>query len=232
MDRPYVLASVAMSLDGYIDDASAERLILSGEEDFDRVDEVRASCDAILVGSGTVLADNPRLLVRSAGRRGSRVSAGRRDTPLRVVLAGRRALDPAARVFTTGDSPTIVYAAVADAAAHRDALGAAAEVVAAGSPVGLDLVLADLASRGVQRLMLEGGQFVHTQFLAAGLVDELHVVVAPFLIGDKEAPRFVGPATFPFGPRTPMRLLEVRPIGDAVLARYLTASGAARAQGT
>lgn len=227
-----MLASAAMSLDGYIDDASAERLLLSGEEDFDRVDEVRASCDAILVGSGTVLADDPRLLVRSAGRRESRVAAGRGDSPVRVVLAGRRTLDPAAQVFVAGDSPTIVYTAVPDAAAHSDTLGAVAEVVAAGSPVRLDLVLADLASRGIQRLMVEGGQSVHTQFLAAGLVDELHVVVAPFLIGNSKAPRFVGPAAFPFGPGMPMRLLELRPMGDSILARYLTASGAARARDT
>jgi riboflavin-specific deaminase-like protein len=220
-----------MSLDGHIDDASTERLLLSGNEDFDRVDEVRAGCDAILVGSGTVLADDPRLLVRSAERRKSRVSAGLSESPLRVVLAGRRVLDPAARIFTAGDTTAIVYAAGPDAAAHRDLLGATADVVSAGSPVRLDHVLSDLASRGVQRLMVEGGQYVHTRFLAAGLVDELHVVIAPFLIGDEDAPRFVGPAAFPCGPGAPMRLLEVRAIGDAILARYLTGSRAARGSG-
>ncbi|SNQ49790.1 2,5-diamino-6-ribosylamino-4(3H)-pyrimidinone 5'-phosphate reductase (fragment) [Frankia canadensis] len=64
-DRPYVLLSCAMSVDGYIDDATSARLLLSNDEDFDRVDEARASCDALLVGAETIRRDNPRLLVRS-----------------------------------------------------------------------------------------------------------------------------------------------------------------------
>lgn len=65
MDRPYVVLSAAVSLDGFLDDASERRLLLSNEEDFDRVDEVRAGVDAILVGAGTIHADDPKLLVRS-----------------------------------------------------------------------------------------------------------------------------------------------------------------------
>ena len=62
-ERPYVLLSCGMSIDGYLDNASGKRLLLSNDADFDRVDDVRASCDAILVGAGTVRLDNPRLLV-------------------------------------------------------------------------------------------------------------------------------------------------------------------------
>ncbi|MER7438739.1 dihydrofolate reductase family protein, partial [Pseudonocardia alni] len=77
MDRPHVLASVAMSLDGYIDDAGPDTLVLSDAGDLDRVDAVRAGVDAILVGAGTVRADDPRLLVRCAERRAGRVADGR-----------------------------------------------------------------------------------------------------------------------------------------------------------
>ena len=77
MNRPHVLLSVATSLDGHIDDASPERLILSGAEDLDRVDVERAAVDAILVGAATIAADDPRLLVRSAERRAERVACGR-----------------------------------------------------------------------------------------------------------------------------------------------------------
>ncbi|MFD0883995.1 RibD family protein [Streptosporangium algeriense] len=95
-----------------------------------------------------------------------------------------------------------------------------ASVVDAGDPLDLRAVLTDLAERGVERLMVEGGGTVHTRFLAAGLVDELHVVTAPFFVGDPAAPRFVNPASFPYDARNRMRLLEVRPMGDVVLARY------------
>jgi 5-amino-6-(5-phosphoribosylamino)uracil reductase len=217
-----------MSLDGYIDDATPQRLLLSNDEDSDRVDAVRATCDAILVGAGTVRADNPRLLVRSADRRKARADSGKPGSPVKVVIAGHQSLDPAAKLFTTGDVPKILYAATADAAVHRSALDDAALVIDAGSPLSLEAILADLADRGVQRLMIEGGAAIHTQFLSAGLVDELHVVIAPFFVGDTSAPRFVNPASFPFNPKNPMRLIEVRPIADTILVRYQLAEGIAR----
>ncbi|MGH3802617.1 MAG: RibD family protein, partial [Pseudonocardiaceae bacterium] len=86
------------------------------------------------------------------------------------------------------------------------------------------IVLDDLGKRKVERLMVEGGGTVHTQFLAAGLVDEIHLVIAPFFVGDRDAPRFVRPGRFPQNPEYPMRLAETRQIGDAVLLRYLVAS--------
>jgi len=242
--RPYVLLSAAMSIDGCLDDASDTRLILSNDADLDRVDEVRAGCDAILVGAGTVRRDNPALLVRSPARRDARVARGQPPSPARVTLTARGDLDPGARFFTAGGGARLVY--VPDGVAERVAarLGGAAdaagpgtvEVVAAGDPagplgVGLPGMLADLAGRGVQRLMVEGGGTVLTQFLAAGLADELHLAVAPVFVGDPAAPRFgaaaSGGCVLP-GPARPgglaparLHLAEVRLIGDVVLLRYL-----------
>lgn len=83
MARPYILLSAAVSIDGYLDTRPGEdRLILSNKADFDRVDSVRAGVDAILVGAGTLRADNPRLLVNSAQRRADRLAAGQSDYPL------------------------------------------------------------------------------------------------------------------------------------------------------
>jgi 5-amino-6-(5-phosphoribosylamino)uracil reductase len=98
-ERPYVLLSAAMSADGYIDDASSTRLVLSDEADLDRVDELRAASDAILVGAQTVRADNPRLLVRSSARRQRRLELGGAASPRRVTITRSGALDPAARFF-------------------------------------------------------------------------------------------------------------------------------------
>jgi 5-amino-6-(5-phosphoribosylamino)uracil reductase len=224
-ERPYVLLSAAASADGYIDDASPRRLVLSGPADLDRVDEVRAGADAILVGAGTIRADDPRLLVRSAGRRAARVAAGRPASPLRVTLTGRGDLDPAARFFTAvppeGGAGQVVYAA-SGAAARVRGLGTGAEVVDAGDggqPRVLARVLADLAGRGVGRLLVEGGTAVLSGFLAAGLADELHLVIAPFLVGD--GVRLTAPGAYPQDAGHPMRLAEVSRIGDDVLLRYL-----------
>ncbi|ONH30723.1 RibD family protein [Pseudofrankia asymbiotica] len=218
--RPYVLLSCAASIDGYIDDASERRLRLSNEADFDRVDEVRAGCDAILIGAGTIRADNPRLLVRSQARRDARARRGRPTNPLKATLTGRGDLDPAALFFTTGEAPKVVYATTSALEKTRDRVGAVAEIVDVGEPADLGRMLDDLASRGVGRLMVEGGGAVHTQFLTAGLADELQLVIAPFFVGDPRAPRFVHGGAFPWDPASPARLAEVTRIDDVVLLRY------------
>jgi 5-amino-6-(5-phosphoribosylamino)uracil reductase len=219
--RPYVLLSAAMSVDGCIDDTGPEPLLLSDAADLDRVDAVRADVDAILVGASTLRRDDPRLLVRSAKRRSARVAAGRAPDPTKITLTGSGDLDPGARFFTTGEGPKLVYAATPGAAAARRAVGTVADVVDAGDPLDLHLLLADLRARGASRLMVEGGTAVHTLFLTSGVVDELQLVVAPFFVGDARAPRFVGPGRFPHDTEHRMRLSEARPIGDLVLLRYL-----------
>jgi len=208
-----------MSLDGYTDDVSARPLRLSGEADMDRVDDVRASCDAILVGTGTIRADNPVLLLRSQVRRDTRIARGLRPDPVRVVISRSGDVDPAARMFTTG-ADRIVYVSSAAAADARDRLGGAADVVDAGNPMRLDGILADLAARGVARLLVEGGGSVHTQFLTAGLADELQLAVAPFFVGDSAAPRFVGDGQFPWNAGHRARLAAVTQAGDMAVMRY------------
>jgi 5-amino-6-(5-phosphoribosylamino)uracil reductase len=219
-ERPYVIASAAVSLDGYIDDVADDRLMLSDEEDLDRVDEVRAWADALLVGAGTIRADDPRLLVRSAERRAARVAAGRPASPAKVTLTRCGKVDPGARFFTAGDTGRYVYTCDETVPRVRAALGAVATVVGAGDPLDVHLMLADLRERGIERLMVEGGGAVHTLFLAAGVVDELHVVYAPFFVGQPHAPRFVNDGPFPQGPANRMTLGKARQIGDLMFLQY------------
>jgi len=207
--RPHVILSCAMSLDGYIDDASDRRLILSGPADLDRVDALRASCDAILVGAGTIRADNPRLLVREPGRRAARIAAGRPEHPTKVTLTTTGDLDASAAFFTAGSGPKLVY--VPSPAIAGRVPAAATAVVAAG----LDALLTDLAGRGVGRLLVEGGTAVHTTFLSGGRVDELSLAIAPILVGG--GTRFVDPAEFPAGR---LRLLRVEAVGDMAVLSY------------
>jgi 5-amino-6-(5-phosphoribosylamino)uracil reductase len=220
VERPYTLLSCGMSIDGYVDDTADERLLLSNQADFDRVDDVRAGCDAILVGAGTVRHDNPRLLVRSGDRRAQRVARGLPATPLKVTVTSSCELDPGAQFFTVGDVDKLVYCATGSLDRAEAKLGDVATVIDGGHPVDLRRVTADLYRRGVRRLMVEGGGTMHTQFLTAGLVDELQLVVAPFFVGDSRATRFVGDGAFPWGPRRRAELAEVRQIDDVVLLRY------------
>jgi riboflavin biosynthesis pyrimidine reductase/pyrimidine deaminase RibD-like protein len=171
--RPYVLVSCATSADGYLDDASPERLILSGPADLDRVDELRAGCDAILVGAGTIRKDNPRLLIRDPRRRATRVARGLPEHPLRITLTARGNLEL--------PRPYVVFQ---------------------GADLSLPAILQSLSERAVRRLLVEGGASVLGQFLAQDLVNELHLAVAPFFIADPGAPRLNLPAVPPSGRMT------------------------------
>jgi 5-amino-6-(5-phosphoribosylamino)uracil reductase len=233
-ERPYVLLSCAMSIDGYIDDTSSDRLVLSNDDDCERVDCQRALADAILVGATTIRHDNPKLLVRSARHRAARQERGLPVSPAKVTITGSGSLDPQASFFTAGGAEVakLVYCAspAVPAATDRLSMAPSTSIIDAGSPLDLVAVLADLAARGIRRLMVEGGQNVHTQFLAAGLADELHLVIAPFFVGDAGAPRFVGAAAFPWDSGHRMTLAEARPIRDVVLLRYLLTSSVAGEQ--
>lgn len=219
-DRPYTLLSCGMSLDGYLDGATDQRLLLSNDADFDRVDEVRAGCDAILVGAATVRNDNPRLLVRAEQRRESRLASGRPSSPLKVTMTRKAGLDPSSNFFATGDTTKLVYCPAETVGQARARLGQVATVVDGGSTVRMRRLSEDLHERGVRRLMVEGGGTVHTQFLTDGLADELQLVVAPFFVGDSRARRFVGDGLFPWNPDHRATLVETRTLGDVVLLRY------------
>lgn len=219
-DLPYVTLSCCVSLDGYLDTARPPKLTLSNAADFDRVDEVRAQNDVILVGARTVRRDDPRLLVRSGERQDRREASGRSRTPWKATVTLSGDLDPTARFFTLGDTQKLVYCPRDAASGLRRRLGRLATVVALGDELRMADLLTDLGERGVQRLMVEGGGTTITEFLVDELVDELQVAIAPFFVGDPAAPRFVGAGDFPWTSDRRARLAEARPIGDVVLLRY------------
>ncbi|WP_330458638.1 dihydrofolate reductase family protein [Streptomyces sp. NBC_00820] len=217
MPYPYVLLSAAVSLDGYLDDTGPERLLLSSPADFDRVDEVRASVDAILIGAGTIRADNPRLLVNAPERRAAREAEGKPEYPLKVTVTATGDLDPAANFWHTGGEK-LVYTTDPGAERASRALGRTADVVSLGPALDWRALLEHLHDvRGVRRLMVEGGGTVHTQLLQQGLADEVQLVLAPLFVGDPAAPRLFGPGAYQAGR---LRLTESRRIEDVVLMRY------------
>ena len=229
--RPYTLLSCAVSVDGCLDDGSAERLVLSCPEDLHEVDQLRAAADAILVGAGTIRADNPRLLVRDRARVARRMAAGLPPHPLRVTVTATGDLDPAARFFAASGGGTLVYCATQALIAARARLGGITEVIDAGDPPSLGRVFEDLHSkRKVATLLVEGGARILRDALSDDLVDELRLAVAPFFVGDPAAPRFGLPAAYPHTPADPMALADVRRVGDVAVLRYRL-SGRARPSG-
>lgn len=218
--RPFVLLSCAMSVDGYIDDDRPRRLLLSNEEDFDRVDALRADSDAILVGATTLRRDNPRLVVRSATRRAMRTARGLSPHPVKVTVTASGDLDRDLSFWHHGGS-RLVYCPDRVVGILTDRLNGLAEVVGLGTAVDVHALLRDLGARGVRRLMIEGGERIHTQFLAAGMVDEIQLAVAPFFVGDPTSPRLVGPGSFIYDSGNRMNLSDVRAIGDIALLRYV-----------
>lgn len=215
--------SAAVSVDGYLDDTAEQRLILSNSTDLDRVDQVRAQADAILVGATTVRRDNPRLTVRDPARQQWRVATGKPKQPTVVILTASGTLEPTLRVWQRSQPP-IIYTTEAVATGLSERLRGQAEVVGLyvhSAGVDMGAVLDDLGRRGIQRLLVEGGGHVHTQLLSADLADELMLAVAPVLVGQPAAARFLNPAEFPGGVRRRMILAGVEQVGDVAVLHYV-----------
>ena len=143
---------------------------------------------------------------------------------MKVTVTRRAALDARADFFEVGNTEKLVYCASPWAADARNRLGPVATVVDAGDTVEMRTLSTDLARRGVDRLMVEGGGLVHTQFLTDDIVDELQLTVAPVFVGDSEAPRFVRDGIFPWNPTRRAELFDVQKLGDVVLLRYALSS--------
>jgi 5-amino-6-(5-phosphoribosylamino)uracil reductase len=163
-----------VSIDGYLGSATGRRLELSNDADFDRLDAVRASYDAILMGAATVRNDNPRLLVRSKARRDERTVGGLPPSPTKVTVTERMESDPCAHFFTTGQTEKPVYCASPRVLHARTRLGSAATVVDGCRSVQMRRISEDLGAHGMPWLMVEGGGNVHNQFLTDNLLDERH----------------------------------------------------------
>jgi 2,5-diamino-6-(ribosylamino)-4(3H)-pyrimidinone 5'-phosphate reductase len=202
-----VLVNAAMSADGKIALRGGAPLQLSDEEDLRRVHALRAASDAILVGIGTVLSDDPRLLAKGEG-------VARQ--PLRVVLDSRGRLPPQARVLD-GAAKTLVFTSKGNGRRWTNA-----ETVEAGEGrVDLRLALRELAARGVQSLMVEGGATVIGSFLRAGLVDDLRIFLAPLVVGGGAPTLVEGPGAERAEHVLRMRMVSAAPLGQGVLLHYV-----------
>lgn len=186
--RPYVILNAAMTLDGKIATASGSSNI-SGKKDLQRVHEIRKECDGIMVGIGTVLADDPRLTVH-------KIDADPEDNPVRVVVDSRCRTPIDARI-TNSDAKTII--AVANE--YKDELKQSEKYetfksrgvrffFSGDERVDLTALMSYLHEEGIYRLMLEGGSTLNFSMIRAGLIDEISICVAPMVVGGADAKTF------------------------------------------
>ena len=204
--RPRVTLKLATSLDGRIATASGESQWITGEAAREQGHRLRAAHDAVLVGVGTVLADDPQLTVRLPGRPV--------DQPLRVVLDSRLRTPLTARLATTG---TLILTAV-----EPRPVGGADVVqvqVERGRPAPA-AVLEALRVRGVGSVLIEGGGEVAAAFIAAGVVDSIEWFRAPILLGGEGRPCVAGIAVAALNDAPRFRRLAVEPLGDDLWERY------------
>lgn len=209
--RPSVTLKLATSLDGRIATASGESQWITGPAARDQGHRLRADHQAILVGIGTVLADDPQLTARPAG-----LSADAVRQPLRVVLDSRLRTPPEARVARAG---TLILTTAADARALGEAEVMAVTPDSQGRPAA-DAVLAVLAGRGLDSLLIEGGGEVAAAFLRAGLVDRIEWFRAPILLGADGRAAVGGLAFQALSAAPRFRRLAVEPLGDDLWERY------------
>ena len=206
--RPRVIVNAAMSVDGKIALRDGQRARLSNEEDVQRVHRLRGRVDAILVGVGTVLKDDPKLTVKA--------DLATDRNPLRIVLDSEGRTPEHARVLD-GRAPTLIV--TSDASVRTFAH---AEVLRCGKEeVDLAALLDRLGGRGIRTLLVEGGSTVIWSFLRAGLVDELKVFVGSLVLGGRSTPTLVGgEGAASLSDSIRLALERSERLGDGVLLEY------------
>lgn len=220
--RPYVVVNVAMSADGKLSTRERRQVKISGTQDFNRVDRLKAGSDAVMVGIGTVLADDPSLTVKGEECRQHRIDRGADEHPVRIVIDSKARIPLKASILHKGTGRRII--AVSEKADKEKvaALQERATVIVAGKKeVDLAALMEDLGGRGIQRVMVEGGGQLIAGLIRAKLVDEIYTFIGNIIIGGSTAPTladgegFISEEEFPR-----LTLIETRRIESGILLHW------------
>jgi 2,5-diamino-6-(ribosylamino)-4(3H)-pyrimidinone 5'-phosphate reductase len=233
IERPFVFINAAMSADGKIATKDRIQTRISGVRDLERVDALRADSDAIMVGIGTVLSDNPSLTVKSKKRRERRKITGQAENPLRIVVDSKARTPSDAEILTKGGGDRII--AISQQAIVEDVgkLGEKAAVLVCGTDdVDLKRLLFVLWQRGVRSVMVEGGATLNWSLLSQQLVDELYTYVGNMVVGGGTAPTLVDGAGFgDKDAKVTLKLLQMEKLDEGVLLKWRVLDSEGEAQG-
>lgn len=216
-----VVVNAAMSVDGKLSSRRREQIKISGPDDFDRVDRIRREVDAVVVGIGTVLADDPHLTLEDPERQQQRRDSGRPTNPARVVVDSRGRTPPDGRICDAA-AETYVLISAAAPEDRRRALGeAGAELIVAGEErVDLPAAFDELEATGIDSLLVEGGGELIFSVIENGLIDRLTVYVGSLVIGGRDAPTLAdGEGFVEDFPR--LSLTDIDRVDDGVVLSYV-----------
>ena len=214
--KPYVILNAAMTLDGKIATRTGSSEI-SGPEDLERVHEIRKEVDAIMVGIGTVLADDPRLTVH-------KINARKEDNPIRVVVDNKARTPIDFRILNDDAETVIAVSSICDENnpdCDMEAVARAKEIskkadVFYSSKESVDLVefMEYLSSKGIETLMLEGGSTLNFSMIRENLIDEVKICIAPMIVGGKDSKTFFDGEGFDYmKDAVPLKLEKYYPLG-------------------
>ena len=221
MDRSFIFINSAMSADGKLSTKERKQVKISGKLDFERVDELRAQADAIMIGIGTVLADDPSLTVKSEARKKARKAAGKSENPVRIIVDSKARTPLDADVFKKGEGERIIAVSNAAPQERVKELGKKALIIKTGTnKVNLSELVGELKKRGINTLMIEGGATLNWGMLSSGLVDEIYTFVGNLIIGGTTAPTFTDGEGFSESELLELELISMKKMEEGVLLKW------------
>ena len=223
MNRPFVFINVAMTTDGKIDTIQRTGAAISSPRDKERVDQLRAEADAVMVGGRTLLDEDPRLTVKSEVLLAERLQRKRSLNPVKVGVVTQANIREDSKFLNTGPADIVIFTTRRTSKRQLSLLKARRVDVYVddAQQVNLERALATLKDLGIDRLMVEGGGTLNFELMRLGLVDELTAYVAPMIFGGASAPTMAAGAGLERSAAIPMKLVEAEKWEDGgVLLKY------------
>jgi 2,5-diamino-6-(ribosylamino)-4(3H)-pyrimidinone 5'-phosphate reductase len=223
MNRPYVFINVAMTADGKIDTFARKGAAISSKRDKERVDQLRAESDAVMVGGRTLLDEDPKLTVKSESLREERIKRGLAPNPVKVGIVSKAEFKSHSKFLHEGGARVVIFTTPRTSREELASIRSQGVdvFVHEGERVDLKQMMHTLSELGIKRLMVEGGARLNFELLRLGLVDEVSAFVAPMIFGGEKAPTLASGSGLERSEAVHLKLLNVESWDDGgVLLHY------------